>query len=327
MAVLNFQKPDKILMIKSDDFKGLFEFKPLESGYGMTVGNSLRRILLSSLEGFAITNVRIDGINNEFSTIEGVIEDVTQIILNLKQIRLKQVVEKTDKEEVKISVKGKEQLKGADINNFLNGFKVINPDLVICNMEKSVNLDINILIEKGRGYVFSDENEKEDMPLGTIAIDSVFTPIKNVVYNIEDFRVEQKTDFEKLVIEVETDGSITPMESIKEAASILISHLVLLSDSIVEPKFNKYNSVYDEEALAMRKLLKLKLADFDISIRALNCLSASDINTLGQLVACNKNDLMKFRNFGKKSLLELEYFLSKKNLSFGMDLSKYNLDN
>jgi len=328
MAILNFQKPDKLILIESDDFKGRFEFRPLEPGFGLTVGNALRRVLLSSLEGFAITSLRIEGVEHEFSTIKGVIEDVTEIILNLKQIRFKQQIEDTNNETVNISVKGQEQLTAGDFQNFISGFQVLNPDLVICNMDKSVKLDIEITIEKGRGFVLADENKKVTAPLGTIAIDSIYTPIKNVKYAVENYRVEQKTDYEKLVFDIETDGSITPQNALTEAAKILIHHFMLFSDERITLEVDEkaQTESYDEESLHMRQLLKTRLTDLDLSVRALNCLKAAEVDTLGDLVSFNKNDLMKFRNFGKKSLTELDELVNMKGLTFGMDLSKYKLD-
>ncbi len=328
MAILNFQKPDKLILVESDDFKGRFEFRPLEPGFGLTVGNALRRVLLSSLEGFAITSLRIEGVDHEFSTIKGVIEDVTEIILNLKQIRFKQQIEDTNNETVNISVKGQEQLTAGDFQNFISGFQVLNPDLVICNMDKSVKLDLEITIEKGRGFVQADENKKVTAPLGTIAIDSIYTPIKNVKYAIENYRVEQKTDYEKLIFDIETDGSITPQKSLTEAARILIHHFMLFSDERITLEVDEkaQTETYDEESLHMRQLLKTRLTDLDLSVRALNCLKAAEVDTLGDLVSFNKNDLMKFRNFGKKSLTELDELVNLKGLTFGMDLSKYKLD-
>lgn len=328
MAILNFQKPDKLILVESDDFRGRFEFRPLEPGFGLTVGNALRRVLLSSLEGFAITSLRIEGVEHEFSTIKGVIEDVTEIILNLKQIRFKQQIEDTNNETVNISIKGQEQLTAGDFQNFISGFQILNPDLVICNMDKSVKLDIEITIEKGRGFVLADENKKATAPLGTIAIDSIYTPIKNVKYAIENYRVEQKTDYEKLVFDVETDGSITPQNALTEAAKILIHHFMLFSDERITLEVDEkaQTESYDEESLHMRQLLKTRLTDLDLSVRALNCLKAAEVDTLGDLVSFNKNDLMKFRNFGKKSLTELDELVNMKGLTFGMDLSKYKLD-
>ncbi|MGB0778951.1 MAG: DNA-directed RNA polymerase subunit alpha [Flavobacteriaceae bacterium] len=328
MAILNFQKPDKVIMIDSTEFDGKFEFRPLEPGYGLTVGNALRRVLLSSLEGFAITSVKIDSVEHEFSTIPGIVEDVTEIILNLKQVRFKRQIEDTEEEKVTINVGGQEQLKAADFQKFISGFQVLNPDLVICNLEKSVQLTMEITIEKGRGYVPAEENKKKNAALGVIAIDSIFTPIKNVKYAIENFRVEQKTDYEKLVFEIQTDGSIHPKNALTEAAKILIHHFYLFSDERITLEADEIAQTesYDEESLHMRQLLKTKLIDMDLSVRALNCLKAAEVDTLGDLVSYNKNDLMKFRNFGKKSLTELEELVVLKGLSFGMDLSKYKLD-
>ena len=328
MAILNFQKPDKVIMIDSTEFEGKFEFRPLEPGYGLTVGNALRRVLLSSLEGFAITSVRIEGVEHEFSTIAGVVEDVTEIILNLKQVRFKRQIEDVDNETVTISVSGKDQLTAGDFQKFISGFQVLNPDLVICNMEDSVNLNIELTIDKGRGYVPAEENKKNNAPLGTIYTDSIYTPIKNVKYSIENYRVEQKTDYEKLVFEIISDGSIHPKDALTEAAKILIHHFMLFSDERITLEADEIaqTETYDEESLHMRQLLKTKLVDLDLSVRALNCLKAAEVDTLGDLVSFNKNDLMKFRNFGKKSLTELEELVNVKGLNFGMDLSKYKLD-
>ena len=328
MAILNFQKPDKVIMIDSSEFEGKFEFRPLEPGYGLTVGNALRRVLLSSLEGFAITSVKLENVEHEFSTISGVVEDVTEIILNLKQVRFKRQIEETEEEKVSISIGGQEQLKAADFQKFISGFQVLNPDLVICNLEKSVQLNMEITIEKGRGYVPAEENKKTNAELGVIAIDSIFTPIKNVKYSIENFRVEQKTDYEKLVFEIISDGSIHPKDALTEAAKTLIHHFLLFSDERITLEADEIDQTetYDEESLHMRQLLKTKLIDMDLSVRALNCLKAAEVDTLGDLVSYNKNDLMKFRNFGKKSLTELEELVVLKGLSFGMDLAKYKLD-
>ena len=328
MAILNFQKPDKVIMIDSSEFEGKFEFRPLEPGYGLTVGNALRRVLLSSLEGFAITSVKLENVEHEFSTISGVVEDVTEIILNLKQVRFKRQIEETEEEKVSISIGGQEQLKAADFQKFISGFQVLNPDLVICNLEKSVQLNMEITIEKGRGYVPAEENKKTNAELGVIAIDSIFTPIKNVKYSIENFRVEQKTDYEKLVFEIISDGSIHPKDALTEAAKTLIHHFLLFSDERITLEADEIaqTETYDEQSLHMRQLLKTKLIDMDLSVRALNCLKAAEVDTLGDLVSYNKNDLMKFRNFGKKSLTELEELVVLKGLSFGMDLAKYKLD-
>jgi DNA-directed RNA polymerase subunit alpha len=328
MAILNFQKPDKVIMIDSSEFEGKFEFRPLEPGYGLTVGNALRRVLLSSLEGFAITSVKLENVEHEFSTIPGVVEDVTEIILNLKQVRFKRQIEESEEEKVNITIGGQEQLKAADLQKFISGFQVLNPDLVICNLEKNVQLNMEITIEKGRGYVPAEENKKANAELGVIAIDSIFTPIKNVKYSIENFRVEQKTDYEKLVFEIITDGSIHPKDALTEAAKTLIHHFLLFSDERITLEADEIaqTETYDEESLHMRQLLKTKLVDMDLSVRALNCLKAAEVDTLGDLVSYNKNDLMKFRNFGKKSLTELEELVVLKGLSFGMDLAKYKLD-
>jgi len=328
MAILNFQKPDKVIMIESTDFNGRFEFRPLEPGFGLTVGNALRRVLLSSLEGFAITSLRIDGVEHEFSTVSGIVEDVTEIILNLKQVRFKKQIDETDRETVSINISGQEQLKAGDFQKFISGFQVLNPELVICNMDKSVKLNAEITIERGRGFVPAEENKKTGVPIGTIFTDSIYTPIKNVKYSIENFRVEQKTDFEKLVFEIDTDGSINPKEALTEAAKILIHHFMLFSDERITLEADEIaqTETYDEESLHMRQLLKTKLIDMDLSVRALNCLKAAEVDTLGDLVSFNKNDLMKFRNFGKKSLTELEELVIVKGLNFGMDLSKYKLD-
>jgi DNA-directed RNA polymerase subunit alpha len=328
MAILNFQKPDKVIMIDSTEFEGKFEFRPLEPGYGLTVGNALRRVLLSSLEGFAITSVKIDNVEHEFSTLPGVVEDVTEIILNLKQVRFKRQIEDTEEEKVVVNIGGQEQLKAADFQKFISGFQVLNPDLVICNLEKDVKLNMEFTIEKGRGYVPAEENKKSSAALGVIAIDSIFTPVKNVKYSVENFRVEQKTDYEKLVFEISTDGSIHPKDALTEAAKILIHHFLLFSDERITLEADEIaqTETYDEESLHMRQLLKTKLIDMDLSVRALNCLKAAEVDTLGDLVSYNKNDLMKFRNFGKKSLTELEELVVLKGLSFGMDLSKYKLD-
>lgn len=328
MAILNFQKPDKVIMIDSSEFEGKFEFRPLEPGYGLTVGNALRRVLLSSLEGFAITSVKIENIEHEFSTIPGIVEDVTEIILNLKQVRFKRQIEDVEDEKVIIMVGGQDQLKAADFQKFISGFQVLNPDLVICNLEKGVQLNIEVTIEKGRGYVPAEVNKKANAAFGVIAIDSIFTPVKNVKYSIENYRVEQKTDYEKLVFEIITDGSIHPKDALTEAAKTLIHHFLLFSDERITLEADEIAQAetYDEESLHMRQLLKTKLIDMDLSVRALNCLKAAEVDTLGDLVSYNKNDLMKFRNFGKKSLTELEELVVLKGLSFGMDLAKYKLD-
>jgi DNA-directed RNA polymerase subunit alpha len=328
MAILNFQKPDKVIMIESTDFSGRFEFRPLEPGFGLTVGNALRRVLLSSLEGFAITSLRVDGVEHEFSTVSGVVEDVTEIILNLKQVRFKKQIDETDRETVSVSISGQEQFTAGDLQKFISGFQVLNPDLVICNMDKSVKLNAEITIEKGRGFVPAEENKKASAPIGTIFTDSIYTPIKNVKYAIENFRVEQKTDYEKLVFDIDTDGSINPKDALTEAAKILIHHFMLFSDERITLEADEIaqTETYDEESLHMRQLLKTRLIDMDLSVRALNCLKAAEVDTLGDLVSFNKSDLMKFRNFGKKSLTELEELVIVKGLSFGMDLTKYKLD-
>ena len=328
MAILNFQKPDKVIMIDSTEFEGRFEFRPLEPGFGLTVGNALRRVLLSSLEGYAITSIRIEGVEHEFSTIKGIVEDVTEIILNLKQVRFKKQIDDTDRETVNVSVSDQGQLTAGDLQKYISGFQVLNPDLVICNMESSVNLQFELSIEKGRGFVPADENKKAAAALGTIFTDSIYTPIKNVKYAVENFRVEQKTDYEKLVFDVITDGSISPKDALTEAAKILIHHFMLFSDERITLEADEIaqTETYDEESLHMRQLLKTKLIDMDLSVRALNCLKAAEVDTLGDLLSFNKNDLMKFRNFGKKSLTELDELVAVKGLNFGMDLSKYKLD-
>ncbi len=328
MAIFNFQKPDKVIMIDSTDFEGKFEFRPLEPGYGLTVGNALRRVLLSSLEGYAITSIRIEGVEHEFSTIPGVVEDVTEIILNLKQVRFKRQIEDIDNESVSISLSGKDKITAGDFQKFISGFQVLNPDLVICNLDSKTTLNMELSIEKGRGYVPAEENKKSNAPIGTIFTDSIYTPVKNVKYSIENFRVEQKTDYEKLVFEIITDGSIHPKDALTEAAKTLIHHFMLFSDERITLEADEIAQTesYDEESLHMRQLLKTKLVDMDLSVRALNCLKAAEVDTLGDLVSFNKNDLMKFRNFGKKSLTELDELVANKNLTFGMDLTKYKLD-
>ena len=328
MALFNFQKPDKVIMIESTDFEGIFEFRPLEPGYGLTIGNALRRVMLSSLEGYAITSLRINQVDHEFSTLPGIVEDVTEMILNFKQVRLKQQIDAMDDETVSVAISNQDKLTAGDLQKFISGFQVLNPDLVICNMDKSVNLNFEFTIDKGRGYVPAEENKNPTAPIGTIAIDSVYTPIKNVKYSIENFRVEQKTDYEKLIFEIETDGSIHPKDALTEAAKTLIHHFMLFSDERITLEADEIaqSEVYDEESLHMRQLLKTKLIDMDLSVRALNCLKAAEVDTLGDLVSFNKSDLMKFRNFGKKSLTELEDLVVSKGLNFGMDLSKYKLD-
>jgi DNA-directed RNA polymerase subunit alpha len=315
-------------MIQSDERKGQFEFRPLEPGYGITVGNALRRILLSSLEGFAISSIRIEGVDHEFATIKGVVEDVTEIVLNLKQVNFKQQIDGTDNETVVISVSGQDKFTAGDIGKFTSAFQVLNPDLVICNMESSVKLEIELTISKGRGYVPAEENKISGVPFGTIFIDSIFTPIVNVNYKIENFRVEQKTDYEKLLIEITTNGSIHPKDALKEAAKILIHHFMLFSDEKItlDSETKSETEEFDETSLHMRQLLKTKLVDMDLSVRALNCLKAADVETLGDLVSFNKSDLLKFRNFGKKSLTELDDLVEGKGLTFGMNVAKYKLD-
>jgi DNA-directed RNA polymerase subunit alpha len=328
MAILAFQKPDKVIMQKSNDFDGTFEFRPLEPGFGVTIGNALRRILLSSLEGYAITSVRFSGVNHEFSTIKGVVEDVTEIILNLKQVRMKKTGESGDSEKIFVIINGQDAFKAGDISKFSNNFTVLNPDLVICNMDSSVTLEIEITVGKGRGYVPSEENKNPDAMVGVIAIDSIYTPIKNVKYTIENYRVEQKTDYEKLVLDIATDGSVHPEDALKEAAKILIQHFMLFSDEnmMLEAQAKEETKEVDEEILHMRKILKTELVDLDLSVRALNCLKAADIRSLADLVSYDVADMLKFRNFGKKSLTEIQDLVKSKGLSFGMNLSKFKLD-
>lgn len=333
MAILAFQQPDKVIMIESDDYKGKFEFRPLERGYGITIGNALRRVLLSSLEGFAITSIRIDGVNHEFDTIHGVMEDMTEIILNLKRVRIKRQIETQESEEVTFKVEGKTVFKAGELNKHLSAFQVLNTDIEICHMTPDENKDlpslsVTIRIEKGRGYVPSEENVKQNDPIGTIPIDSIYTPIKNVNYYVENYRVEQKTDYEKLTFEIETDGSISPKNALKEAAMILIKHFVLFSDEKmdVQADVKEEENEFDEQTLHIRQLLKTKLSDMDLSVRALNCLKYAEVETLGDLVGFSKQDLLKFRNFGRKSLSELENLVKSKGLEFGMDISKYKLD-
>ena len=328
MAILTFQKPDKVIMLEATDFFGKFEFRPLEPGFGTTVGNALRRILLSSLEGFAINYIRIAGVEHEFATVPGVKEDVTNIILNLKKVRFKRVVEEFETEKISINVENTEEFKAGDISKYLTGFEVLNPELVICHLDSSAKMQIEISINKGRGYVPADENREYCVDPTMIPIDSIYTPIRNVMYQVEPYRVEQKTDYDRLVLEVTTDGSIHPKEALKEAAKILIYHFMLFSDEkiTIETSDIDGNEEFDEEVLHMRQLLKSKLVDLNLSVRALNCLKAADVETLGQLVQYNKTDLLKFRNFGKKSLTELDDLLESLNLSFGTDISKYKLD-
>jgi DNA-directed RNA polymerase subunit alpha len=325
MAILAFQKPDKVIMHKETDFFGQFEFRPLEKGYGVTIGNALRRILLSSLEGYAITSVKITGVEHEFSTIKGVIEDVTEIVLNLKQVRFKRVVDGVDNEKIFISVKGQEQFTAGEISKHTNAFKILNPELIICNMDPKVHIEMEITVEKGRGYVPAEENKPKDAVIGLIPVDAIFTPIKNVKYSVEDYRVEQKTDYEKLTVEIASDGSIHPEEALKEAAKILIQHFMLFSDELItlDTQVKEAPQEVDENVLHIRKILKTPLSDLDLSVRAYNCLKAADIKTLGELVAFDIADLLKFRNFGKKSLSELEELARDKGLTFGMDVAKY----
>ena len=328
MAILDFQKPDKVIQIESTDIRGQFEFRPLEPGFGITIGNALRRILLSSLEGYAITSMKVEGVDHEYSTIKGVVEDVTEMILNLKQVRFKQQIAETDSERVLVTISGQETLTAGDLGKFTSAFQVLNADHVICTMGKDVKLNMELNIGKGRGYVQAEENRTSNAAIGTIFIDSVFTPIRNVKYHIENFRVEQKTDYEKLILHIEGDGSISPKNALQEAAKILIHHFMLFSDERItlESEEKAETEEFDETSLHMRQLLKTKLVDMDLSVRALNCLKAADIETLGDLVSYNKNDLLKFRNFGKKSLTELDDLVHAKNLTFGMNLAKYRLD-
>ena len=330
MAILAFQKPDKVVMLEANDQFGKFEFRPLEPGFGITIGNSLRRILLSSLEGYAINTIRIVGVEHEFSTIPGVKEDVTNIILNLKQVRFKQVVEEFENEKVSITVENSTEFKAGDIGKYLTGFEVLNPDLVICHLDSKASMQIDLTINKGRGYVSAEENREFCTDVNVLPIDSIYTPIRNVKYSVEPYRVEQKTDYDKLVVEVATDGSIHPKDALKEAAKILIYHFMLFSDEkiMLENPDQEGNQEFDEEVLHMRQLLKTKLTDstLNLSVRALNCLKAADVETLGDLVQYNKTDLLKFRNFGKKSLSELDDLLESLNLTFGTDITKYKLD-
>lgn len=328
MAILAFQKPDKVLMLEADNTFGKFEFKPLEPGYGITIGNALRRILLSSLEGYAIASIKIDGVKHEFDVIPGVKEDVTNIILNLKKVDLKQITEDTETEKATITVTGTELFTAGDIGKALSGFEVLNPDLVICHLDPDASFTIELTINKGRGWVPAEENATPNDDIHVIPIDSIYTPIKNVKYTVDNFRVDQKTDYDKLTIEITTNGSILPKDALKEAAKILIYHFMLLSDEKItlETAENNENEEFDEEVLHMRQLLKSKLVDMDLSVRALNCLKSAEVETLGELVVFNKTDLLKFRNFGKKSLTELDELLANLNLSFGMDISKYKLD-
>lgn len=330
MSILNFQRPEKIILQKADDFNGIFEFKPLEPGFGQTIGNSLRRVLLSSLEGYAISAIRIAGVDHEFATIKGVVQDMVDIILNIKQIRLKALIDIDEDEENKVylTISGKEQFVAGDIEDQTTVFKVMNPDLVICNMETSVNLEIELTVTKGRGYVPADENLPVDAPIGVIPVDAIYTPIKRVAYKVENTRVGQRTDYEKLMIDVQTDGTIHPEEAVKEASRILIQHLMLITDENItfDDASSREDNIVDEHILHMRKLLKTSLEDLDLSVRAYNCLKAAKINSLGEMVRYDTHELLKFRNFGKKSLVEIEELLQNKGLTFGMDLSKYKLD-
>lgn len=330
MSILNFQKPDKIMMQKANDFEGIFEFRPLEPGFGQTIGNSLRRILLSSLEGFAISAVRIAGVDHEFATIKGVVEDVLDIILNLKQVRLKQLIQGEDlaTEKIYLTISGKEEFRAGDLEEHTNVFKVMNPDMLICRMEPFVNLEMEFTITKGRGYVPAGENLPKDSPIGVIPLDAIYTPIKNVAYKIENTRVGQRTDYEQLTLEVKTDGTIHPEDAVKEASRIMIHHLMLITDEYISipDDSGRRDDVVDEHVLHMRKLLKTSLEDLDLSVRAYNCLKAAKINTLAELVRYDTHELLKFRNFGKKSLVEIEELLQDKGLTFGMDLSKYKLE-
>jgi DNA-directed RNA polymerase subunit alpha len=328
MAILNFVKPDKVIMINSTETSGQFEFRPLEPGFGITIGNSLRRILLSSLEGYAVTSVRIEGVDHEFSTIKGVVEDATEIVLNLKQVRFKKQLDNHDNEKVTVHFAGSDKFTAGDIGKYVNGFQILNPDLVIFNCDSSVRLKMELTVERGRGYVPAEENKTNTAPNGTIFIDSIYTPVKNVKYNIENYRVEQKTDYERLIVDIVTDGSIHPKDALKEAAKILIFHFMLFSDEKItlDTEEKRNEEEFDETSLHMRQLLKTKLVDMDLSVRALNCLKAADVETLGELVSFNKNDLLKFRNFGKKSLTELEDLVQAKGLQFGMNVIKYKLD-
>ena len=328
MAILAFQTPDKVIMLENDSKHGRFEFRPLEPGFGVTVGNALRRILLSSLEGYAINTIKIEGVEHEFASVPGVRDDVTNIILNLKQVRFKQVVEEIENEKAVITVSNTTEFKAGDISKYLTGFEVLNPELVICHLDAKATMQIELTINKGRGYVPAEENREFCTDVNAIPIDSIYTPIRNVKYDVEPFRVEQKTDYDKLVLDITTDGSIHPKDALKEAAKILIYHFMLFSDEKITVEDQAYaeNEELDEEVLHMRQLLKTKLVDMNLSVRALNCLKAADVETLGDLVQFNKNDLLKFRNFGKKSLTELDDLLESLNLSFGTDISKYKLD-
>ncbi len=330
MAILNFQKPDKIVLQKATDFEGLFEFRPLEPGYGLTVGNALRRVLLSSLEGYAIVGIKIEGVDHEFATIKGVTEDVTEIILNLKQVRFKKKIEgDVSNEKITLSIKNKTEFTAAMLGEASQSFQVMNPELVLCILDSSAKIDIELIIAKGRGYVPAEENKPKDCPFGYIAIDSIHTPIKNVRYSIENYRVEQRTDYEKLILDVATDGTIHPEDAVKQASRILIQHLMIITDENItfDSKEEKKDDVVDEQILQLRKVLKTPLEDLDLSVRAFNCLKAAKINSLSELVGYEQEDLMKFRNFGQKSLSEIEQVLTERGLSFGMDLVKLGLDN
>ncbi len=328
MAILDFIKPDKVIMVNSTDIEGQFEFRPLEPGYGITVGNAIRRVLLSSLEGYAITAVKIEGVEHEFSTVKGVTEDMTEVVLNLKQVRFKRQIVTTENERVVVTVSGKSQFTAGDIGKFTSSFQVLNPDHVILNMEPNVKLKIELIVSKGRGYIPADENKPGSSAMGFVAIDAIYTPIKNVKYSVENYRVEQKTDYEKLIMDITSDGSVHPKDALKEAAKILIHHFMLFSDERItlDSEEKSATEEFDETSLHMRQLLKTKLVDMDLSVRALNCLKAADVETLADLVSYNKNDLLKFRNFGKKSLTELEDLVHAKGLHFGMNLAKYKLD-
>ena len=328
MPILTFQKPDKVHVISTSENLGQFEFRPLEPGFGLTVGNAMRRVLLNSLEGFAFTSVRITGVEHEFSTIKGVVEDVTEMILNLKQVRFKRQIEGMEGETVKVVISGKDAFKAGDLSAFLTNFQILNPDLVICNMDASIKLEMEFTIEKGRGYVPAEENKKLEANLGTIFMDSIYTPMKNVSFEVENFRVEQKTDFEKLILNIETDGSITPVDALTESAHILIQHFLLFTDErmLAETEVSVEVEAYDDEVLEMRKLLLRPLTELEVSVRALNCLKAAEVELVSDLVSYTKQDLMKFRNFGKKSLTELEELVARLGLTFGMDMIKYKLD-
>ena len=329
MGALNFQRPDKVIVIGSTENHGSFEFRPLEPGYGLTVGNALRRVLLSSLEGFAVTSVKFSGIVHEFDTIDGIVEDITEIILNIKQIRFKQLNEHVDNEEISFRISNPGEFKAGDLKDYTSSFDILNPDFVLLNISKQIDRFVTLTVEKGRGYVLADDNKKEDSEIGVLAIDSVFTPITNVKYRVENYRVEQKTDYEKLIIDIDTDGSIAPKDALVEAANVLITHFRLITDDQIEVTVSKPQEgnivVYDEEFLETKKLLQTRLQDLNLSVRALNCLVSANVNTLGDLVSYQKPDLMKFRNFGKKSLTELEKIVIDKNLKFGMDISRYDL--